>query len=130
MTTEAKDSMMCHLCTKVACRYHYPEGVPAYCMATKFHSVLEQTKTEYSTPDVSDIFKASAAVSAKGVEPNGHPRWPRIQEAIEFAKELKLIKIGLASCAILLRELGLVAELFTGAVGNQSGSPFHRRRVL
>ena len=109
MVTEPKGTIMCNVCASLECRRGYPEGIPAYCLATRFHDVLEQTKTEYSTPDSIDIYKAASAVVT-----NGYGKWPRIQEAIEFAKELKVTKIGLASCVALIRELGLITELFTG----------------
>ncbi len=108
--TEPKATIMCNLCAKVECRRGYPKGIPPYCLATRSHEIIERTKTEYPTPDVIDIYKASGVVVA-----NGSPRWPRIQEAIEFAKELKLSKIGFASCVALIRELGLITELFIGA---------------
>ena len=110
MVKEPKGTIMCNTCAKLECRRGYPDGIPPYCMATRFHEVLEQTSTEYSTPDSIDIYKAASAVVT-----NGYGRWPRIQEAIEFAKELKVSKIGLASCVALIRELGLITELFTGA---------------
>lgn len=110
MVTESKGTIMCNVCAKVECRHGYPKGIPGYCLATRFHDIVEQTKTEYSAPDAIDIYKAAGAVVTKG-----YGKWPRIQEAIEFAKELKLSMIGLASCVALIRELGLVAELFTGA---------------
>lgn len=110
MTTKPKGTIMCHLCATLECRPGYPKGIPPYCEATRFHDVLEQTKTEYSTPDAIDIYKAAGTVVT-----NGYGKWTRIQEAIEFAKELKLTKIGLASCVALIRELRMVGELFTGA---------------
>jgi len=110
MTTEPKGTIMCNLCVKVECRRGYPEGIPPYCLATRFHEIVEETKTQYSAPDVVDIYIASGRVVA-----NGYGRWPRIQEAIEFAKELKLSKIGFAACVALVRELALISELFIGA---------------
>ncbi|MDO8567615.1 MAG: DUF1847 domain-containing protein [Dehalococcoidales bacterium] len=109
MTTK-KGTFMCNNCTKVECRNGYPKGIPAYCMATTFHDIVEKTKKEYSRPDIVDIYKASGKVVGAG-----YGRWPRIQEAIEFAKELKLTRVGFASCVALIQELGMVTELFTGA---------------
>lgn len=110
MSTDQKGTIMCSVCTTLECRHGYPKGIPAYCMATRFHEIVERTKSEYSTLDAIDIYKAAGTVVT-----NGNHKWPRIQEAIEFAKELKLSKIGLASCVALIHELGLVAELFIGA---------------
>lgn len=103
-------TILCGSCTKVECERGYPEGIPTWCAASRFHNILEQTKTEYSATDSLEIYLASGKVAR-----NGQARWPRIQEAIEFAKELKLKKIGLASCVALVSELRLVAELFAGA---------------
>ncbi len=107
---QSKRTIMCNVCATVECRRGYPKGIPPFCLATRFHEILEQTKTEYSAPDVIDIYLASGRVVA-----NGYGKWPRIQEAIEFAKELNLKKIGFASCVALIRELGLITELFLGA---------------
>ncbi|MFC1918654.1 DUF1847 domain-containing protein [Chloroflexota bacterium] len=110
MSTEPKRVIMCNACVKQECRLDYPSGIPDYCLATRFQKVLEETSSEYSAPDSADIYKAAGRVTT-----NGYGRWSRIQEAVEFAKELKVSKVGLASCVGLIRELGLVAELFTGA---------------
>ena len=108
MTSE--NSIMCNTCQKVECRHDYPKGMPKYCMATRFPDILERTKAEYCTPEVADIYLASGRVVNKG-----YGQWTRIQEAIEFARELGVGKVGLASCVALLREMGATAELFTGA---------------
>lgn len=110
MTRENKGTIMCNSCTKVECIRGYPEGIPAYCVAAGYPEIMEDTRTKYSAPDVIDIYTASGRVVA-----NGYGRWPRIQEAIEFARELKLGKIGFASCVGLMRELAMISELFVGA---------------
>jgi uncharacterized metal-binding protein len=107
---QEKGTIMCGSCTKKECRNGYPEGIPAWCAATQFRDVIERTKTQYSGPDNLDIYQAAGKVVQ-----SGYGKWPRIQEAIEFARELKLSKIGLASCVSLINELGLVAQLFSGA---------------
>jgi uncharacterized metal-binding protein len=103
-------TIMCGSCTKVECSNDYPEGIPTWCAATRFHEIIEQTKTKYSAPDNLEIYLASGKVGRKG-----QAKWPRIQEAIEFAKELKLNRIGLASCVALISELRLIEQLFHGA---------------
>jgi uncharacterized metal-binding protein len=105
-----KSNIMCSSCTTEECRNNYPEGIPAWCAATRFRDILERTKMEYSAPDNVDIYRSAAKIVS-----SNYGRWPRIQEAIEFARELRLKKIGLASCVSLLSELRLVAQLFTNA---------------
>lgn len=108
--SEPKRTIMCNVCASRECYRGYPTGVPPYCLATEYSQIIERTKTEYCAPGVIDIYLAAGKVVLLGDE-----KWPRIQEAIEFAKELKLSKIGFASCIALVRELGLITELFTGA---------------
>ncbi|MDA8123627.1 MAG: DUF1847 domain-containing protein [Deltaproteobacteria bacterium] len=105
-----KNSILCGSCTKFDCKKNYPEGIPDWCAATGFRDALESTKKEYATPENLEIYRAAAKVIQSGYE-----KWPRVREAIEFAKELKLKKIGLASCVGLIGELGLITKLFTGA---------------
>jgi uncharacterized metal-binding protein len=79
-------------------------------MATSFADAIETTKEEYSKVDNVDIYRAASVVATKG-----HGKWPRVQEAIEFAKELQFTEIGIASCGALFREMRMVSELFKGA---------------
>ena len=110
MPNKSKGTIMCSACKELECRHGYPDGIPAYCAVNEYSDVIERTKMEYATIENIDIYRASAEVAAKG-----YRQWPRIQEAIEFAKELKLGKIGLASCIALVPELRLVTKLFMGA---------------
>jgi len=110
MPKTSNKTIMCHNCKRIECRLGYPDGIPSYCVSTKFKDVIERTKGEYSTPGAVDIYKASVKVVTEGFR-----QWPRIQEAIEFAKELNLSRIGFASCVALVNELALISELFIGA---------------
>jgi len=60
---------------------------------------VEQTKTEYLKPENLAIHVSTAKVIKKG-----NDLWTRVQETIEFAKELGAKKIGFAVCIGLLRE--------------------------
>ena len=110
MAAKSERSIMCNVCPKEECRRDYPEGIPNYCLATRFHDTLEETKLEYSKPEAINLYMAASKVLTRG-----YGKWPRIQEAIEFARELGIGKVGLASCIALRRELADIAELFTGA---------------
>ena len=110
MTAESQNTLMCNACVKQDCRDDYPKGIPDYCMAKKFHDVLKQSSTKYAAPETIDIYKAASAVVTRG-----DYKWSRIQEAIEFCKELRISKVGIASCVGLMQELSSVTELFTGA---------------
>lgn len=110
VVAKEKGTLLCSSCTKVECRRDYPEGVPSWCAANRFHCEIERTKKDYSLPDNLDIYLASGRVIKKA-----NKNWNRIREAIEFAKEMKVSRVGLASCSALNNELRIVAKLFTGA---------------
>jgi uncharacterized metal-binding protein len=103
-------TITCDACARQECRLGYPAGIPGYCLATKYKDLVEETATDYAAPGSVDIYVASSRIKAAG-----DGKWTRVQEGIEFARELKLHKIGLASCVALIRELKMVSELFAGA---------------
>jgi uncharacterized metal-binding protein len=77
----------------------YPEGIPQYCQARKFMGLIEESKQQYLEPDTERFHLAAAKVLKRG----GYD-WPRVQQCIEFARELGAKKVGLAVCVGLIRE--------------------------
>jgi len=73
--------------------------MPDSCQAQKFQGVIESTKREYSKPQAAEIHLATAKVLKKGLYD-----WTRVQQCIEFARELEVTKVGLAVCVGLIRE--------------------------
>jgi uncharacterized metal-binding protein len=73
--------------------------MPDYCQANKYPEIIEATKKQFTDPTVNKINLASANVLRAG----GYD-WTRVQQCIEFAKEMKLTKVGLAVCVGLFRE--------------------------
>ena len=110
MTTESGKVIRCHQCKTNACVDRYPQGVPDYCQAREFLDVIEQTKEEYFKPEVAKIHLACAKVDVRG-----DYQWPRVKEAIEFARELGVTKVGLAVCISQLREGREFARFLTRA---------------
>jgi uncharacterized metal-binding protein len=106
---KSKHTVTCNVCSKQECWSGNREGIPAYCQAHNYSDIIDKTKMEYSAPETIDIYKAASKVLS-----NGYGKWPRIQEAVEFVKELKLNKIGFASCIALIPELRMTTELFAG----------------
>jgi uncharacterized metal-binding protein len=77
----------------------YPKGIPEYCQAQKFLDLVEESKRRYLEPDDSRFHLAAAKVLKRG----GYD-WSRVQQCIEFARELGARKVGLAVCVGLIRE--------------------------
>jgi len=99
MVKETGKTIVCHQCKAIECLYRYPHGVPDYCHSRKFQEVIEATKEQYLKPEAAKIHLATAKVSKRG-----EYNWPRVQQCIEFARELEVTKVGLAVCVGLIRE--------------------------
>jgi uncharacterized metal-binding protein len=98
MAQEAK-TIQCHQCKDNECLAQYPQGIPEYCQAQRFPDLIEVSKRQYLEPDADKFHLAAAKVLKRG----GYD-WPRVQQCIEFARELGVKKVGLAICAGLIRE--------------------------
>jgi uncharacterized metal-binding protein len=98
MAEEAK-TIQCHQCKNNECLQRYPQGMPEYCQAQKFLDLVEESKRQYLEPDDGRLHLAAAKVLKKG----GYD-WSRVQQCIEFARELGVKKVGLAVCVGLVRE--------------------------
>jgi uncharacterized metal-binding protein len=79
-------------------------------MASGEKEILDRTKAEYGKPGNRELYLASGRLTERG-----YATYPRIQEAIEFSKEMKAGKVGLAACIGLIQELNQVTRLFEGA---------------
>jgi uncharacterized metal-binding protein len=108
--TKSRKLITCDICTEMPCRESYPDGIPPYCPAGRYGEVLEKAKAEYLKPEITRLFVASRKITKKG-----YGKWPRIKEAIEYARELGLKKVGLATCIGTIRETRQIAQLFRGA---------------
>ena len=98
MAQEAK-TIQCHQCKNNECLTRYPNGIPEYCQAQKFTEIIEESKQQYFKPDDDKFHLAAAKVLKRG----GYD-WSRVQQCIEFARELGANKVGLAVCIGLIRE--------------------------
>jgi len=103
-----KKTLKC-ICSKQGCWRGSDKGVPEYCQANNYLKDIEEATSEYSNPSTIAMYKAASVV---GEHNNGMT--PRIEEALLFAKELKLKRIGFASCTAMVWELGYLMKLFTG----------------
>jgi uncharacterized metal-binding protein len=73
--------------------------MPSYCQAQKFKGIVETSKEQYLEPEIARIHLATARVLKRGKYD-----WSRVQQCIEFARELSATKVGLAVCVGLIRE--------------------------
>jgi uncharacterized metal-binding protein len=98
MSKEAK-IIQCHQCKDNECLARYPQGIPEHCPAQRFLDLVEESKRQYLEPEAKKVHLAAAKVLKRG----GYD-WSRVQQCIEFARELGAKKVGLAVCVGLIRE--------------------------
>src|SRR4030043_712228 len=96
---ERAKTIQCHQCKDNECLARYPQGIPEYCQAERFLDLVEESKRQYLEPDESRFQLAADKVLKRG----GYD-WSRVQQCIEFARELGARKVGLAVCVSLVRE--------------------------
>jgi uncharacterized metal-binding protein len=104
--TEDQKRLTC-ICAKQGCRRGENPGIKDFCQANLFLEEIEKAKNEYRTPGVVEIYEAACVVGAV----NDGFR-PRIEEALDFARHLKLSKIGFAACNAFMKELEWIRKLF------------------
>jgi uncharacterized metal-binding protein len=92
-------TIQCHQCKANECTFKYPNGIPEYCQANKYAEIIKSSKKSFLENENARLHLATAKILKKG----GYD-WTRVQQCIEFAKELRVKKVGLAVCAGLIRE--------------------------
>ncbi|MFQ5710750.1 MAG: DUF1847 domain-containing protein [Candidatus Geothermarchaeales archaeon] len=110
MAKDFKAEIMCDQCRRFDCWKGYPEEVPDFCLSKGFKGALEEAREGYHTPGNAEVYLAASRIIKEG-----YGRWTRLEEVIEFARELGIRKIGMAICLALNREGRAVAELIRGA---------------
>lgn len=96
------------VCTKQGCWRGLDKGIPKYCQANNYINEIEISTNEYTKPEALAIYRAASIIGQINLGRN-----PRIKEAILFAKELKLERIGFAACTSMEWEMPLIEKLFT-----------------
>lgn len=80
---------------------------PSFCLTTKLTEAdLESIRTLYREPENQKI----SAVSA-GIESDFYGRYTRVEEIMEFARQMEYRKIGIACCAGFIRESRVFADI-------------------
>jgi uncharacterized metal-binding protein len=114
MTEKSKKKKMlwCDQCKRNNCFSGYTTGKPEYCRAAADEEMLEALPEKFQTPEVSKYHMAASRLIKR--QRDADVSWPRIQEAIEYAKELGVKKVGIAICGSMLwqgKELSKLMKL-------------------
>ena len=98
------------LCRKMGCWREDDKGIPSYCQANHYLKEIEKTNKAYAATEVVDIYTAACVVGKKN---DGYRA--RIEEALDFAKEMKFSRVGFAACVAFGKELEVIRRLFEQA---------------
>lgn len=83
-------------------------GYPDYCQASRFRDEIDQTRRSYRNPEVVELYKAACKVGAVN---DGYRS--RIEEALDFTRQMSFAKVGFAACTAFRSELEILTKLFT-----------------
>ena len=90
-------------CTSCGVNPCYTEGKPNErfegCPMISNTETLRQAATIYDEPLMRDLARASAKIEA-----GGNLKWTRVEDTIEFARQMGYEKVGIACCIGLKRE--------------------------
>ena len=104
-----KATTMC-LCKKMGCWRGDDEGIPSYCQGNHYVAEIEKVNKVYAEPEVVDLYTAACVVGKKN---DGYRS--RIEEALDFAREMRFYRVGFAACVAFGKELEVIRRLFEQA---------------
>lgn len=90
------------------------EKAPAFCPMKLMPEAYAAAMSEYDKPKVKEFARLASVQEFQCYErlPDGlRTKLPRIEETIQFARKCGYKRLGMAHCAGLAREAGLVAEI-------------------
>lgn len=119
-----EDTIHCARCkipnNERVCRV--PDGGrgPAFCPTLKYRDLAGEVTREYLTPEIHDFARLASVQEGECYANRGpgpyvmQPVKSRVLETVEFAGKLGCRKLGVAFCAGLHKEAGLLSDVFEG----------------
>lgn len=96
----AEISLACSSCTIQACWSDNPSGGPSFCPTkTRKKSLNAALKLYKNDKEIRKM-----AIAAARTEGRSYMKWTRVEDTIDFAREMGYQKLGIATC------IGLIAE--------------------
>lgn len=100
----------CALCQVHACSREGDSAPPAACPIRTLQEPLSGARQAYRDPGDGDLARAAARIEARG-----YLEWCRVEEIMEFAREMGYRRIGIAFCIGLAREARTFADILARA---------------
>jgi uncharacterized metal-binding protein len=103
----SEESVQCSKCEIFACVKNEPLNAPKFCPMKTREDVLNTALRQYSDPDDQKMMSAAAHTVIKGITNS----WTRIEDVINFAREMEYEKIGIATCVALISESRILTQI-------------------
>jgi uncharacterized metal-binding protein len=100
-------SVQCSKCRVFACVENKPLNAPKFCPINTRKDVLDVALKQYFDPDDQKMMSAAARTVVEGIKNS----WTRIEDVINFAREMEYEKLGIATCMALISESRILTEI-------------------
>lgn len=102
-----EEYLKCSKCKVYACVKNEPLNVPNFCPMNTRKDVLDAALNQYYDLNDHNIMAAAARTVVKGITNS----WTRIEDLINFAREMEYEKLGIATCLALISESRILTEI-------------------
>jgi uncharacterized metal-binding protein len=100
-------SLECSKCNTQACWSKAPESGPKFCPTrTQKDTVNDALKTYQEDPETRNM-----AIAAARTEGRSYMKWTRVEDTIDFAREMGYKKLGIAMCFGLIYESHILTKI-------------------
>jgi uncharacterized metal-binding protein len=105
----SKISVDCSKCLSQACWSSDPAAGPSFCPAkTKTEAISSALKLYFDDPGTREM-----AIAAARTEGRSYMKWTRVEDTIDFAREMGYKKLGIATCIGLMAEDRILQKILT-----------------
>ena len=99
--------LKCTICKVQTCREEPgSKAYPRFCPTSQETQALTEARAAYDEAETRELAQAAARTEAAG-----YCKEPRVEEIMNFARRLGVSRLGIASCAGLLKEAKLLQEI-------------------
>lgn len=99
--------LKCTICKVQTCREEPgSKAYPSFCPTAQETQALTEARAAYEDGETRELAQAAARTEAAG-----YCKEPRVEEVMNFARRLGVSRLGIASCAGLLKEARLLQDI-------------------
>lgn len=99
--------LQCSQCTRQACWSNEPRNGPDFCPTkTKSETIDKVLQLYQEDPEIRKM-----AIAAARTEGRSYMKWTRVEDTIDFAREMGYKKLGIATCVGLISESRILTRI-------------------